>query len=169
MSITSSIGSSTRSEISSSVGWRPNSTASVRSASEILRARATLWTGRRTVRPGFATPHGAARIGKAAADRLADPERAVGRELEALAPVELLDRANQAEHALLDQVTERETLALVLAGHRDHEPQVRIDHAVLGLEVALLDALRQLDLLLGCEEGVLSILVEEKLQRVLQL
>ena len=49
---------------------------------------------------------GAARVGEAAADGLTDPERPVGGELEALAPVELLDRADQAEHALLDQVRE---------------------------------------------------------------
>ena len=103
-------------------------------------------------------PHRAARVCEAAADRLADPQRAVGGELEALAPVELLDRANQAEHALLDEVAKRQALALVLARDRDHEPQVRVDHAVLGLEVSALDALGQLDLLLSGEQGVLGLI-----------
>jgi hypothetical protein len=44
-------------------------------------------------------------------ERLADPERAVGRELEPATPVELLDRADQSKHALLDQVLHRETAA----------------------------------------------------------
>src|SRR5687768_12399950 len=37
-------------------------------------------------------------------DRLPDPPGRVGRELEAAAPVELLDCADQTERALLDQV-----------------------------------------------------------------
>ena len=40
------------------------------------------------------------------ADGLADPERGVGGELEALAPVELVDGVLEAEVALLDQVEE---------------------------------------------------------------
>jgi hypothetical protein len=40
-----------------------------------------------------------------------------------------------------------EALALVAAGVRDDEAQVRVDHALLGLEVAALDALGELDLL----------------------
>ena len=112
---------------------------------------------------------GAARVGEAAADRLADPERPVGRELEALAPVELLDRADQAEHALLDQVAEGQALALVLARDRDHQAQVGVDHALLGGEIAPLDALGELDLLLGREQGMAPRFVEEELQGILEL
>src|SRR5918997_1755901 len=107
MSITSSSGRSTCSAISSSVGVRPSSTASLRSASEIFRAR-----------------------------------------------------ADQPQHPLLDEVAQGESLALVLAGDRDHEPQVRVDHAVLGLEIAALDPLRQLDLLLRPQQPVTADLVE---------
>src|SRR3712207_9414540 len=60
-----------------------------------------------------------------ALDGLADPERAVGRETEALAPVELLDGTDEPEHALLHQVAEGQALALVLAGDGDDETQVR--------------------------------------------
>src|SRR5690349_4182877 len=45
-------------------------------------------------------------VGERASDRLADPPRGVGRELEALAVVELLRRANETERPLLDQVQE---------------------------------------------------------------
>ena len=59
-----------------------------------------------------------------------------------------------------------EALALVPAGVGDHEAQVRVDHPILGDEVALLDALRQLDLLVRLEQGVLARLAQEELQRV---
>ena len=108
----------------------------------------------------------AAGVLQAALDRLADPQRRVGREAEALAPVELLDGADQPEHPLLDQVAEREALALVAARVGHHQAQVGVDHAVLGDEVALLDALRQLDLLGGREQLEAARLAQEELERV---
>src|SRR3954453_8886097 len=47
-------------------------------------------------------PDGPRLVGERAGDRLADPPGGVGRELEALAVVELLRGADQAERALLD-------------------------------------------------------------------
>src|SRR6185295_12441040 len=47
-------------------------------------------------------------------DRLPDPPGRVRRELEALAVVELLRRANETERALLDEVEERESLVPVV-------------------------------------------------------
>ena len=145
-------------EISSSVGWRPSWTASLRSASWILRVRATMWTGRRTVRPELARP------------RLIAWRIQSAPYVENLKPgaVELLDRANQPEHALLDQVRERQALALVLACDGDHEPQVRVDHALLRREVAALDALGELDLVRAGEQRVTTRLVEEELEGVLE-
>jgi hypothetical protein len=49
-------------------------------------------------------------IGEGAVDSLADPPGRVRRELVAAPPVELLDRADQAERALLDQVEEMNDL-----------------------------------------------------------
>src|SRR5436190_14816920 len=73
-----------------------------------------------------------------AGDRLPDPPRRVGRELVALGVVELLDRADQAEVALLDQVEEQHAAADVALRDRHHEPQVGLDQALLGeLPVAL--------------------------------
>src|SRR5437763_6315145 len=63
-----------------------------------------------------------------ALDRLTDPQRRVGGELESTSPVELLGSADQPDHALLDQIAQREALALVLLRDRDDEAQVRIDH-----------------------------------------
>ena len=71
-------------------------------------------------------------VGERTGDGLADPPGRVGRELVAAAPVELLDGANEAERALLDQVEERQALVAVVLGNRDDEAQVRLDHALLG-------------------------------------
>ena len=91
-------------------------------------------------------PDRAARVRDAAGDRLADPPRGVRGELEALAPVELLDRVHQAEVALLDQVQQREARGLVLLGDRDDEAQVRLHEGALGI-VAVPDVLAELTLL----------------------
>jgi hypothetical protein len=110
--------------------------------------------------------HGPARVREPALDRLTDPQRPVGRELEALSPVELLDRPDQAEHALLDEVGQWQAEALVLARHGDHEPQVRVDHPILGHQVTALDALRELHLFGGRQKRMASRVCEEELERV---
>jgi MFS family permease len=97
---------------------------------------------------------------------LADPPGGVRRELESLAPVELLDGAVQPDDALLDQVAERDALAHVPAGDMDDEAQVRVDHALLRRVLAALDLLRQLDLLRGREQRIAPELVHEQGQRV---
>src|SRR3954453_13405647 len=105
-------------------------------------------------------------VGERARDRLADPPRRVRRELVAAAPVELLDRTDQAERAFLDQVEEGETLVAVVLRDGDDETQVRLDHPLLRVHVAALDLLRELDLLRSREERVLAGLAEEELQRI---
>jgi hypothetical protein len=136
--VTSSGVSSARSAISSMVGGRPSSAAS---SFSLLVLHAAL-------------------------DRLADPVRRVGGELEAAAPVELLGGADQAEDALLDEVEQRHAVGRVALGDRDHEREVRGDHALLGRLVAVLDALGQLDLLVGGQQRVLAHLAQEERQRV---
>src|SRR4029453_8782460 len=49
--------------------------------------------------------------------RLANPPGGVGRELEALPPVELLDGTVEPDHALLDEIQQRQVLALVALGN----------------------------------------------------
>src|SRR4051794_22512289 len=83
---------------------------------------------------------------------LADPPRRVGGELVAAPVVELLDRADQPERALLDQVQERQAAAEVALGDRDDEAQVGLDHLLLGVQVAALDALRERDLAVGGQQ-----------------
>ena len=96
----------------------------------------------------------ARRVLEPALDGLTDPEGGIGGEAESLAPVELLRGANQPHHALLDEVGEREALVLVAASVRRHEPKIRVDHQFLRLQVAALDALREVDLLLRGEQGI---------------
>ena len=99
---------------------------------------------------------------QAALDRLADPQRGVGREAKALAPVELLAGADQAEHALLDEVAERQALVLVAPRVGGDEAQVGVDEQFLGVQVAALDPLGEVDLLGRGEQGVAA-RVREKL------
>ncbi len=103
---------------------------------------------------------------RALRDRLADPPRRIGRELEAAAPVELLDGSDEPERALLDEVEEREALVAVVLRDRDDEPEVRLDHPLLRVHVAALDPLRELDLLRRGQQLVPAGLAEEQLQRV---
>ncbi len=68
------------------------------------------------------------------ADGLADPEGGVGGELEATAPVELVDGVLEAEVALLDEVEQIHALGKgIAAGDTDHEAQVGADEPILGL------------------------------------
>ena len=109
-------------------------------------------------------PDRAAGVVQAALDGLPDPQRRVGREAEALAPVELLGGANEAQHSLLHEVVEGQTMALIATGDRDHQSQIAVDEPLLGDEVATLDALRQLELLRRAQEtelvGALQKLIE---------
>jgi hypothetical protein len=111
-------------------------------------------------------PDGPRLVGDAALDRLPDPGSRIRGELQPAAPVELLDRADQAQDPLLDQVGERDLLTAVVLGDGDHEAQVRVDHSLLGGEVTALDPLGELDLLLGREQAVPADLVQEQLQGV---
>ena len=71
-------------------------------------------------------------VGDRAGDRLTDPPRRVGRELEALRVVELLDRPDQAEVALLHEVEQRHAAADVALGDRHDETQVGLGELPLG-------------------------------------
>jgi predicted ATPase/class 3 adenylate cyclase len=97
---------------------------------------------------------------------LADPPGRVGRELEALAVVELLDRADQAERALLNQVEKGQAPPQVTLRDRDDEPKVRLDHLRLRVHVAALDPLGEVDLLVGGQERHFPDLTEVEAQRV---
>ena len=97
---------------------------------------------------------GAARVGDAALDRLTDPPGGVGGELEALAPVELLDGVDEAEVALLHEVEERHARRLVALGDRHDQAEVRLHELTLGV-LALADQLLEVSLL-GAGEALVD-------------
>ncbi len=68
-----------------------------------------------------------------ARDGLADPPGGVGGELEALRVVELLDRLDEAEVALLNEVEEEHPAADIALGDGDDQTQVRLGELLLGL------------------------------------
>ena len=81
-------------------------------------------------------------VGDRAGDRLADPPGGIGRELVAAAIFEFVDRLHQADIAFLDQIEELQAAVGVFLGDRDHQPQIGLDHLLLGLPglaLALLD------------------------------
>src|SRR5207253_4683265 len=105
-------------------------------------------------------------VGDGPLHRLANPPGRVRRELVTAPPVELLDRAVQAERPLLDQVQERHAEAPVALGDRDDQAEVRLDHAALRGQVTALDRLRERDLLGGRQELVAPDVGQEELQTV---
>ena len=105
-------------------------------------------------------------IGECTRHCLSDPPRGVRRELEVAAPVELLDGTDQAENALLDEIEEAETLTTVVLRNRDNQAQVRFDHLLLGLHVALFDALGETNLVGLRQQGIATDLMKEQLQGI---
>src|SRR6266542_1975845 len=112
-------------------------------------------------------PDRAGLVGDGPGNRLADPPRRVRRELVAPTIFELVDGLHEPDVAFLDEIQELQAAIRVLLRDRDHEPQVRLHHLLLGLGGLLLTVLddghdlldvvrlgvgpglRRLDLLLG--------------------
>src|ERR671937_2625142 len=111
-------------------------------------------------------PDRAGRVGEPARDRLRDPPGRVRRELEAFAPVELLDCTHQPERPLLDQIEKGEALVAVPLRDRDDQAQVRLDHRLPRVEFAPFDPLHQLDLLGGGQERSTACVAQEELECV---
>ncbi len=128
-----------------------------------------------------------------ARDGLADPPRCVGRELEALCVVKLLNCSNQTEVAFLNEIEEEHAAAGVALRQRDDEAEVCFEEVVLriatvtsddlelsavlavlnlgGVEQVLgvqasLDALREFDLFGGIQKRDLADLLEVVLDRI---
>jgi hypothetical protein len=76
-------------------------------------------------------------LGDRAGDGLADPPCRIGGETVAFGGVELLDRAHQADVALLDEIQQGQTAPDVFLGDRDDQPQVGLDQVLPGLAPAL--------------------------------
>ena len=114
-------------------------------------------------------PDRPALVGERARDRLADPPRRVGRELEAEPVVELLDGPDEAEVPLLDEVEERDAGLRVVPRDRHHEAEVRLDEAALRRGVALVLQAGELALLGRGEQAPVADLPHVELQGILRL
>jgi len=77
-----------------------------------------------------------------------------------------LNRAHEAEGALLDEVEERQAATAIPLGDRHDEAKVGLDHLRLGGLVAGLDALGEVHLLRGREQRHAADVLQEELQRV---
>jgi len=78
-------------------------------------------------------------------DRLANPPRRVGTELEAAAVLELVDGPHQPRVPLLDQIQEREAAVAILLGDRHDQPQIAFAQFALGLLVVRVNAVQHAD------------------------
>ena len=85
-------------------------------------------------------------FGECLEDRLADPPDGVGDELEPARLVEPLDRLEQADVSLGDQLEQGKPVILVLPGYADDEPEIGRDDLFPRLLVSLLDAGEQVEL-----------------------
>ena len=101
-----------------------------------------------------------------ARDRLSDPPCRVGGELEALGVVELFDRLDQSEVALLNQIEELHTSAEVALRDADNKTEVRFGKALSCRDIAVGDADREVDLLLGGKQRHLADVLEVHLDGV---
>src|SRR5574343_1891692 len=81
-------------------------------------------------------PNGPRLVHDAAFDVLAYPPGRVGREAETTLRIELLQRMDQAEIALLDQVEQGNAAVQVMLGNIHDQPQIVLDHALTGCEIA---------------------------------
>src|SRR5881394_285376 len=93
-------------------------------------------------------------------DRLADPPHGVRDELHALIGIELARGGKQADVALADEISERQTAILVLLRDRDHEPQVALHELLHRLLVAGAHLARERDLLFLRKQRSLGDLVQ---------
>jgi hypothetical protein len=87
--------------------------------------------------------NGARLVHDGALDVLPHPPGGVGGKTETAFGIEFLQRVDQSEVALLDQVVERNTPMLVVLGDADDEAQVGLDHVLACDEVAGTGSARQ--------------------------
>ena len=71
-------------------------------------------------------------VDQRAFDGLLDPPGSIGAEARALLRIEPLDRAQQSEIALLDEVAERHAAIGIILSDVDDESQIGSDHSITG-------------------------------------
>src|SRR5207253_7046472 len=74
--------------------------------------------------------------GQRTVDRVPDPPGRIGGEAKPALGLEPIQRVDQSQIALLDQIEKSNAPVLEVAGDGDHEPQVVLDHLLTRIEVA---------------------------------
>ena len=101
-------------------------------------------------------------------DALPNPPGGIGRETEATLGVEFLDRVDQAEIALLDEVKQGNTAIEIVLGDVNHEAQVVLDHLLPRQEFPGTGAARPVVLFLCGKERLGANFVEVMLRDVVE-
>ena len=111
-------------------------------------------------------PDGSGLIGNGPGNGLPNPPGGVGGELVALGIVELVNRLQKAQIALLHQIQQLHAPAHIALGDGNHQTQICLGHLLLGLLVALRHSPGDLQLLLLAQQGNLSDFLEVHPDRV---
>jgi len=99
-------------------------------------------------------------LGQRLQNPLAYPPHRVGYELEILLFVKPLGGPDKAEVPLVDKVGKGQALVLIIAGHRNGEPEIRLHQFFERLAVSFMDAAGRLRLLFGGKGLVLADFLE---------
>ena len=99
----------------------------------------------------------------AALDTLANPPGGVGRETKTTLGIEFLQRMNQAEIALFDQIEQRNAAIQVVLGNIDHQAEIVLDHFLARRKITGPHAPRRLHLICRCQQRLGANLVQVKL------
>jgi hypothetical protein len=71
----------------------------------------------------------------------------VGRELHATPVIKAFDGAYEPDRSFLHEIREWDAVSTIGPCHREHQPQIALDHQLPGGRVATLDSLSESDLL----------------------
>ena len=99
-------------------------------------------------------------------DGLFDPPRGIGGKLRPSFGVKAPDAFHQADVALIDEIQQRQSQAVIGACDFNHQPQVRLDHVFARLPVTAVDSFGERDLLLRSQQFHLADFAEIELQAV---
>ncbi len=97
--------------------------------------------------------NGAGLVGDGSGDGLPDPPGGVSGELKTFCVVELVNRFDEPEVPLLNQIEELHSPADITLGDADNEAQVRLGEPLFGPHIVLRYPNREFDFLLGCQKG----------------
>jgi hypothetical protein len=111
---------------------------------------------------------GASLIGDRTSDTLTDPPRCIGRELKPSIRIEFINRSEESDISLLNEVEEPEPTTHILLRDRDNESEVRFCETFTGTHVTLLNEVSETDFLTRIDEREATDLIEIHADRVIR-